>query len=46
MLAAISAVFAANAVLIAYIVQSVYEDKKDNDKRVESVKGVDSRKNR
>lgn len=46
MLAAITAVFAANAVLIAYIVQSVYEDKKDNDKRTEAVKGVESRKNR
>lgn len=46
MLAAITAVFAANAVLIAYIVQSVYEDRKDSEKRNEAVKGFETRKNR
>lgn len=45
-LAAITAVLAANAVLVAYIIQSVYEDKKDNEKRNEAIKEVETRKNR
>lgn len=46
MFAAISAVFAANVVLVAYIAQSVYEDKKQNESRGEDVKSVETRKDK
>lgn len=44
--AAISAVFAANVVLVAYIAQSVYEDKKQNEPRKGEVKTTETKKKR
>ena len=44
--AAISAVFAANVVLVAYIIQSVYEDKQQNEIREGVAKTNETKKKR